>query len=224
MSGRIVFDLDGTLIDSAPDIRGIANAVLEEAGAAPITLEETRGFIGEGIQTFVARMRESRGIPESEQARLLEKVVALYDDAVTLTVTYPGVVEALEGLSGKHRLGICTNKLHRPCMSVLKHLGIDGFFSSVWGGDNPLGRKPDPAPLLAVFEELGEGPRLYIGDSEIDAETASRAGVFFALFTEGYRKTPIDRIRHDHAFDDFGSLCDLVEAHFARKRSDPMSG
>lgn len=216
MSARIVFDLDGTLIDSAPDIQGIANAVLEEAGAAPISLEETRSFIGQGIQSFVAKMRAARGIPDSEQARLLEKVVALYDDAVTLTVTYPGVVEALEELSEKHRLGICTNKLHRPCMAVLKHLGIDGFFSSVWGGDNPLGRKPDPAPLLAVFAELGEGPRLYVGDSEVDAESASRAAVPFALFTEGYRKTPVDRIRHDLAFDDFGNLGEAVAAHLRR--------
>jgi phosphoglycolate phosphatase len=216
VSGRIVFDLDGTLIDSAPDIQGIANAVLDEAGAEPISLQETRGFIGEGIQTFVARMRAARGIPDSEQARLLDKVVALYDDAVTLTVTYPGVVEALEELSGKHRLGVCTNKLYRPCMSVLKHLGIDGFFGSVWGGDNALGRKPDPAPLLGVFGELGEGPCLYVGDSEIDAETASRAGVPFALFTEGYRKSPVDMIRHEYAFDDFAKLGHLVDAHLCR--------
>lgn len=216
MSASIVFDLDGTLIDSAPDIRHIANAVLNETGAAPISLEETRNFIGEGIQTFVARMRSARGIPDSEQARLLRKIVDLYDDAVTLTVTYPGVVDALEELSGKYRLGICTNKLHRPCIAVLKYLGIDGFFVSVWGGDNPLGRKPDPAPLLAVFEELGEGARLYVGDSEIDAQTASRAGVPFALFTEGYRKTSVDSIPHEYAFNDFALLGNLVDAHLCR--------
>lgn len=211
MSGRIVFDLDGTLIDSAPDIRGIANAVLEEAGAAPITLAETRSFIGEGIQTFVAKMRAARGIPESAQAEMLRKVIDRYDDAVTLTVTYPGVPETLETLSRRHRLGICTNKLHRPCMAVLRHLRLDRHFGAVVGGDNPLGRKPDPAPLLLAFDELGSGPRLYVGDSEIDAATAERAGIRFLLFTEGYRKTPVDRIRHDAIFDDFVRLPDLVE-------------
>lgn len=212
MTGRIVFDLDGTLIDSAPDIQGIANAVLADAGAAPITLEETRSFIGEGIHIFVAKMRTARSIPDSEQARLLEQVVARYDDAVTLTRPYPGVVAALEALSGDYRLGICTNKLSRPCLAVLRHLRIDGFFGTVWGGDNPLGRKPDPAPLLAAFDQLGDGPRLYVGDSEIDAETARRAGVPFLLFTQGYRKTPVDQLHHAAAFGDFGELPGLVAA------------
>ena len=125
MSGRIVFDLDGTLIDSARDIQGIANAVLEEAGADPITLEETHGFIGEGIHVFVAKMRAARGISDTEQAWMLDGVVARYDDAVSLTVTYPHVVESLSALVNEYRLGICTNKLTRPCKSVLAHLGID---------------------------------------------------------------------------------------------------
>ena len=211
MSARIVFDLDGTLIDSAPDIQGIANTVLRGAGAAPITLKETRAFIGEGIGVFVAKMRAAREIPDSEQARFLDQVVALYDDAVTLTLPYPGVTETLDVLSRAHRLGICTNKLHRPCIAVLRHLGIDGYFQSIWGGDNPLARKPDPAPLLAVFEELGDGPCFYVGDSEIDAETAVRASVPFLLFSPGYRRSPIDQIPHRTHFDDFAALPALIK-------------
>lgn len=211
MSGRIVFDLDGTLIDSAADIQGIANEVLSGSGAAPISLDETRSFIGEGIQVFVARMRAARGIPDGEQNRMLKEVIARYDDAVTLTEMFPGVERALSSLAATHRLGICTNKLYRPCMAVLRHLGIDGYFSSVWGGDNPLGRKPDPAPLQAVFEELGDGPMVYVGDSEIDAETAERAGVPFLLFTEGYRKTAVQNIRHSVSFSDFGDLVALID-------------
>lgn len=79
MSARIAFDLDGTLIDSAPDIQGIANAALEGVGAAPITLQDTRSFIGEGIGVFVAKMRAARGIPDSEQQHLLEQVVVTFD-------------------------------------------------------------------------------------------------------------------------------------------------
>ena len=211
MSGRIVFDLDGTLIDSARDIQGIANAVLSEAGVDPVTLEETRSFIGEGIHVFVSKMRAARGIPDSEQGWMLAGVVSGYDDAVSLTVTYPRVVETLHSLSETHRLGICTNKLYGPCMSVLKHLEIDRYFGSIWGGDNPLGRKPDPAALLAVFNELGSGPKVYVGDSEIDAETAQRAGVPFLLYVEGYRKAPVERIPHAAAFSDFGDLPELVK-------------
>lgn len=215
MSGRIVFDLDGTLIDSARDIQSIANAVLAEAGVPPVTLEQTRGFIGEGIHVFVSKMRAARGIPDSEQDWMLAGVVSRYDDAVGQTESYPGVVEVLKTLSEKHRLGICTNKLHRPCVSVLTHLNIDHFFESVWGGDNPLGRKPDPAPLLAVFKELGDGPMAYVGDSEIDAETAQRAGVPFFLFTEGYRKAPVSNIPHTAAFDNFSDLPGLLTQHIS---------
>ncbi len=212
-AARIVFDLDGTLIDSAPDIQNIANTVLAGVDAAPVSLAETRSFIGEGVGVFVAKMRAARSIPDSEQSKLLDQVIALYDDAVQLTVPYPGAVEALETLAKTHRLGICTNKLHRPCLSVLKHLRIDGFFATVWGGDNPLGRKPDPAALLAAFSELGDGPLIYIGDSEVDAETAQRASVPFFLFTEGYRKQPVDTIHHDVSFDNFAELPSLIKRH-----------
>lgn len=212
ISARIVFDLDGTLIDSAPDIQGIANAALEGIGADPISLQETRMFIGEGIQTFVKKMREARNVPDTHQETLLSDVIARYDDAVGLTVMYPGVSDALTELAQHHALGICTNKLYRPCKAVLEHLRIDHFFRSVWGGDNRLARKPDPAPLLAAFDELGSGHRIYVGDSEVDAETAARAGVPFILFTRGYRKSPVEQIPHTVALDDFGDLPRQVDA------------
>lgn len=216
MKARIVFDLDGTLIDSAPDIQGIANTVLTRVGADEITLPETHSFIGEGIGAFVAKVRNARGIPDSAQDDMLDQVVSLYDDAVHLTVLYPGVAEALDALAEKHSLGICTNKLYAPCISVLKHLHLDSYFASIWGGDNALGRKPDPAALLAAFDELGEGPRIYVGDSEVDAETARRAEVPFFLFTEGYRKKPVDELHHDESFGCFSALPELVTKYVAK--------
>lgn len=212
MRARIVFDLDGTLIDSAPDIQNIANAALEEIGSRSISLQETHSFIGEGIQVFVRKMREARDLPEVYQERLLKELVKRYDDAVTLTVMYPNVAGTLAELSRRYSLGICTNKLYRPAMAVLKHLKIDHFFGSVWGGDNPLGRKPDPASLLAAFDELGSGLCIYVGDSEVDAETAERAGLPFVLFTPGYRNSPVHSIPHAASFDDFRELSGLIEA------------
>ncbi len=213
MSARIVFDLDGTLIDSAPDIRGIANAALARFGADPISLAQTHDFIGEGVTVFVEKMRAAGGLPDSLQDELLNDVVARYDDAVGLTVIYPGVLEALTSLSRDYRLGVCTNKLYRPAMAVLQHLRLADFFEAVSGGDNPLGRKPDPAALLAVYEELGDGPLIYVGDSEIDAETARRASIPFFLFSEGYRKQPISLIPHDVAFAAFSDLPDLLASY-----------
>ena len=210
---RIVFDLDGTLIDSAPDIHAIANAVLAAQGAAPITPEQTRGFIGEGAAVFVARMREARGIPDSEHDRLLAAFIARYDDAVSLTRPYRGVSEALETLlRGGHVLGICTNKPIGPARKVLAHFGLDRFFATVWGGDSLPRRKPDPAPLRAAFDALPEGREIYVGDSEVDAETDRRAGVDFVLFTEGYRKTPVAELPHRAAFSSFEALPGLIGA------------
>lgn len=208
---RIVFDLDGTLIDSAPDIRAVANDLLAEAGRAPVTLAETREFVGHGAAVFIARLRAARDLPDSAQAALLERFVARYDAAVDLTRPYPEVPGALAALRASgHRLGLCTNKPIRPCRAVLRHLELDGFFETVWGGDSLSVRKPDPAPLIAAFDALGAGPRIYVGDSEVDAETAARADVPFLLFTEGYRKAPVETLPHRAAFSDFAALPALV--------------
>lgn len=208
---RIVFDLDGTLIDSAPDIHGIANALLTAEDKAPITLDQARDFIGNGASVFVARMRAARDIPEDQHDRLLAEFVARYDDAVTLTEPYANVEAALKELIDQgHSLGICTNKPIRPCKAVLAHLGLDRYFLTFWGGDSLPVHKPDPSPLNAAFAALPEGPELYVGDSDVDAETAQRAMVPFLLYTEGYRKQPVSEMPHTVAFSDFADLPALV--------------
>jgi phosphoglycolate phosphatase len=211
---RIVFDLDGTLIDSAPDIRALANAILAREGAAPLTLEETRSFIGNGAAVFVTRMRAARGIPDGQQLRLLSDFLSGYDAAVDLTVPYPAVPAALAALRAEgHRLGVCTNKPVRPCRAVLQHLGLLACFDATVGGDSTPHAKPDPTPLRAAFEALGSGHCLYVGDSEIDAETAARAGIPFLLFTEGYRKSAVSEMNHVARFDRFERLPGLVQGH-----------
>ena len=214
---RILFDLDGTLIDSAEDIRAIANRLLAEEGKAPLSQAEVRSFIGNGVSVLMARMRAARGLPESIHARMLGDFVASYEAAVENTVPYPFVTEALAELRGAgHRLGICTNKPLLPCQAVLDHLGLGALFDAVVGGDSLPVLKPDPAPLHAAFERLGEGPKLYVGDSETDAETAERAGVSFLLFTEGYRKSDPSAIPHATRFDRFADLPALIEAQLAQ--------
>ncbi len=215
----IVFDLDGTLIDSAPDIRAIANAVLADEGAGPITLEETRSFIGNGAATFVARMMAVRGVDTTPdtQERMLAEFKRLYNTAVENSALYPGVAELLEQLrSDGHVLGLCTNKPLKPARFVLDHFGILGHFDAVLGGDSLPETKPHPAPLLRTFEMLGADPEnsLYVGDSEVDAETAARADVPFALFLGGYRKTPAEELPHEMAFAHFNVLPVFVDTRF----------
>lgn len=214
----IIFDLDGTLIDSAPDMRTALNATLEGEGAAPLTLPETIGFIGNGLPTLVRRAREARGIAPEREAAMVAAMQSHYAAGATRqTRPYPGVVDCLEDLSARgFALGICTNKPISATRAILQDLDLQRFFTAVFGGDSLPVRKPDPAPLLATFKELGTTPFLYVGDSEVDQQTAAAAGIPFGLFTEGYRKTPVadllEGLPGAFAFDRFSALPALVAA------------
>jgi phosphoglycolate phosphatase len=217
MSGiRVAFDLDGTLIDSAPDIRAAASRVLAAEGAAPLTLDETRAMIGEGAPVLVARMRAARGLPRAAEPRMLGAFLAVYGGAVGLTRAYPGAQAALDALGrAGHRLSLVTNKPMGPARAILAHLGLARHFDVVQAGDGPLPRKPDPAMLLAALAACGTGPAIYVGDGDADAEAARRAGVPLLLHARGYARTPPDRLRHAARFDDFAALPDLIRRHAA---------
>ena len=210
---NIVFDLDGTLIDSAPDIQTVAGQVLGRLRKPPLTLQETRDFIGEGGAVFVSRMMAARGIPETpaSHADIYREFISLYEFAVDKAVFYPGAFETLLRLKADgHRLGLCTNKPERPARAVLRHMGLEPVFDAVMTGGMLSSRKPEPDMLLQTIQCLGGGPTLYAGDSEIDAETARRAAVPFALYSKGYRKTAVGEIFHQWVFDDFALLPAIV--------------
>ncbi len=219
---NIVFDLDGTLIDSAPDIQAVAEEILGRLGKPPLTLDETRSFIGEGAKVLVSKMMAARGITETPEshARIYGDFVARYESAVDKAVFYPGAVDALALLQAAgHRLGLCTNKPELPARAVMRHMGLEPVFEAFVAGGMIDSRKPEPDMLLKCIGDLGSGPALYVGDSEIDAETATRAGVPFALYVEGYRKTPVAKMPHDWAFDHFDRLPGIVQEAMARQIS-----
>jgi phosphoglycolate phosphatase len=216
----VIFDLDGTLIDSAPDIHAVSNRVLAEEGFAPLTFAEVRSFIGKGVPHLVGRLLQASGEDPSgpRHAAMVDRFTASYEDAVGLTRCYPGVEAALADLAERGcRLGICTNKPLGPTRAVLRHLGLLDRFGAVIGGDSLPVRKPDPRPLHAAIAALGGGRAIYVGDSEVDAETAVGAGVPFLLFTEGYRSTPVTGIAHSAVFSDYGALPALLASPFARQ-------
>lgn len=209
MTFSVIFDLDGTLIDSAPDIHATANRVMMARGHAAFTTAEVRSFVGRGAPNLVARLMVARDQPVQgpEYDAVLADFLHQYESAVTLTTIYPHALMALQDLAaGGARLGICTNKPLAPTLAVLRHFGIDGLFGSILGGDSLAVRKPDPAHLMAAVTQLGHRPAVFVGDSEVDAETAERAGLPFLLFSEGYRKSPVSQLPHTAAFADFRDL------------------
>jgi phosphoglycolate phosphatase len=207
MSGAVVFDLDGTLIDSAADIQAAANAMLGDFGAGAITRAQTVSFIGRGAGTFTKLALEAVGATvnfEIAQARFRERYAA---QGAALASVYPGALEALDALSAAGmRLGLCTNKPQAVALEVLETMDLARWFDVVVGAgaDHPL--KPDPAGLRACFAALDVETGWYVGDSETDARTAAAAACPFALYTEGYRHGPVEAMAPDFAFDDFMTL------------------
>lgn len=207
---RIIFDLDGTLVDSLPDIHAAASATLHEMGHPPLDARTIRSFIGHGVEPLVAQVM-ARAEPEGDPAAWVSVFARHYGaGASRLTRPFDGVANALAMLAPTARMGVCTNKPHALATVVLGALDL-GPFGVVIGGDSLPRRKPDPAPLRAAAEALGAGPVLYVGDSEVDAETAQAAGIDFALFTGGYRKTEVEGIPHRLRFDDWAGFPALVQ-------------
>ncbi len=210
----VIFDLDGTLIDSAPAIHAISNAVLSGLGLPALTFPQVRGFVGKGVPHLVRQLLAASG--EDPDGPLFSRVetalVARYETEVEGNTPYPGVADALARLAAAGcRLAVCTNKPLRPAEAALGHVGLRDRFDHVIGGDSLSTRKPDPGMLRASHDRLGGGPMIYVGDSEIDAETAVNARAPFALYTEGYRKAPVSELPHSVAFSDFAMLPGIVE-------------
>ena len=210
----VVFDLDGTLIDSAPDIHAAAAKMLAEEGFDALDLATITSFIGNGLPKLVERVMQRVGLPDDEHDRLTKATLAHYNAAPSqLTRLYPGVRAALDALVlAGCSVGLCTNKPVEPTWGILKDFDLTRYFDVVVGGDSLSVKKPDPAPLVAAFAELDAGQRFYVGDSEVDAETAERSETPFLLFTEGYRKTDIKHLPHKMSFNHFEQLAPWILA------------
>jgi len=211
---NIVFDLDGTLVDSAPDLMVASNRMLAGEGLEPLDLATITSYIGNGLPKLVERVMRARRIPTSRFERLYDEVKDFYNAApADESRPMPGVPALLAKLKADgHRLGVCTNKPEEPARLMLKLLGLETYFDTVVGGDALPEKKPHPAPLTLAFARLGDGPRLYVGDSEIDAEVALAAAVPFAIYSQGYRKQAIEGLPHDYRFDHFHALGSIVDA------------
>jgi len=185
----IVFDLDGTLVDSRRDLADAANEVLVSVGAAPLEEETIGRMVGSGAAVLVSRAFAAAGCEPPADA--LDRFLRAYDVRLLRhTRPYPGIIDALDRLSRKSRLAVLTNKPFRPTRAILDGLGMGPYFVAPWvrGGDGPLPRKPDPAGLRAFASEAGVrlDEVVLIGDSRIDWETARQAGARACLVRWGF--------------------------------------
>ena len=218
MAKTIIFDLDGTLIDSLADIHVALNKVLKMRGAKPLDLATVRGFIGKGSANLVRRALKEKRLPNDAEscAAGLSDFLDIYSaGAAQLTHVFDGVRDSLTRLSDQNfKLGICTNKPLQPTKIVLGQFGLSNFFSNITCGDQLSSRKPNPEMLHHAMAALGAESCLFVGDSEVDRHTAAAAAQPFALFTKGYRKTSIEALAPEYYFDDFSRLPAIAEAAF----------
>jgi phosphoglycolate phosphatase len=189
----VVFDLDGTLVDSHRDLADSANAMLMELGAEPIPADEITAMVGDGAAMLVRRVLKRGGLGAADVRDALERFLARYDERLLATTRpYDGMVETLEALSSQgRRLAVLTNKPHRATLRILEGLALAGLFTDVIGGDTAYGRKPDPAGLLALVANAGVPPAntVFVGDSAVDLATAraARTAICLARYGFGFR-------------------------------------
>ena len=194
----LVFDLDGTLIDSRRDITTAINRARAELGLPPLALEAVVTMVGEGARRLV-----ERAFPElpDRTDQILPRYLELYwDVCLETTRLYPGVEEMLAVLAGRYPLALLSNKGEALSRKILDGLGLSGCFREILGGDSLPTRKPDPAGLRLLADRLGLPVErlLLVGDTWIDAETARNAGCAFALVEWGFPRPPkLDGIKAD---------------------------
>jgi phosphoglycolate phosphatase len=210
----LVFDLDGTLIDSAQDLCNSVNATLEHIEMGPLPDPTIASFVGNGVPMLVRRSLATASGLAAEQVdeKLLQRAIDFFlgyyrEHKLDFTYAYAGVMDALKALGELHDahggspriMAVLTNKPSRPARGICEGLGLADYFLHIYGGDSFPLKKPDPMGLRALMEETGAGPEetVMIGDSQVDVQTARNAGTWsigcdFGFGQRTLMKTPPD--------------------------------
>ena len=205
----LLLDLDGTLVDTLPDLQAVANELLAELGADSLSAEEIRGMVGDGALKLLERALAARSVHPRDIQPLLARFLERYEARpALLSRPYPGVPEVLRQVTGSGwRCALVTNKPLRAARRLLQALDLDEFFSVAIGGDSLPVRKPDPGPLFAALAALDATPAqaVAVGDHANDLRAAASAGVPVVFARYGYGVLPPE-VTFDAAIDAFTEL------------------
>lgn len=213
----VIFDLDGTLIDTAPDLANATNHVLARCGRRAVGLDEVRVMVGHGARALITRGFAVTGAPveAGDLETLYGEFIAHYEANIASdSQLFPGTVELLVRcrLAGL-KLGVCTNKIERLSRKLIQAMGVEFYFGAVVGSDTLGIYKPDARPYRETLRQLGVngGDSIFIGDSETDLLTARAAGVPMIGVTFGYADKPIAELAPDYLAHHFNEVWPLIE-------------
>jgi phosphoglycolate phosphatase len=223
----LVFDLDGTLAETAPDLIAALNFVLTSEGVAPVPLSSARSLLGAGGRALIAR-----GFAQAEQPLAADRLEVLFGRFLGYYNThiadqsglFPGVLECLDRCAeAGWRLAVCTNKLEHSSHLLLGKLGVADRFAFVCGQDTFGVGKPDPKPLLETIRKAGGRPdrALMIGDSRTDIDTARAAGTPVVAVDFGYTDTPVAELGPDRVISHFDALFAAADELLRAATSSP---
>ena len=210
----IVFDLDGTLADTAPDLTQALNHALEQLGHTPVPAAKVRHMVGHGARALLRHGLAASGIhDEGEVERGFPTFLDHYETHIAdASHAFSGCEAALDRLAADGvALAICTNKLERLARQFVDAIGWDGRFAAIVGGDTAGVAKPDPAPLLLAIDRAGGGPAAFVGDSITDTTTAQRAGLPCVALTFGFSDRPPEQLGADVLIDHYDALIPALE-------------
>ena len=227
VSPVILFDLDGTLADTAPDLAATLNVVLAEVGAKPVAIDDVRHMVGHGARRLIESSLDVDGhrLDAAELDRLAALFVAHYRDNIAVeSRPFPGVENALRALKNAGaKLAVCTNKFEALSIDLLRALNLDAYFDVIAGSDTFPVRKPDPGHLLMAVDRLAGDPAhaVMVGDSETDVRAARAARIPIIGVTFGYTPTPIETFKPDALISHFDALIPALRPFLGRLEGSP---
>lgn len=212
----LVFDLDGTLADTAGDLVASLNFILAREGLAPVALEEARHMVGMGARSLIRQgfARNGRDLADDRLETLFVDYLARYEAHIAVhTRLFPGVIESLDRFSSAGwDFAVCTNKIEAPSVKLLAALGVERRFRAICGQDTFAWSKPDARALLSTIAKAGGAPEaaIMVGDSRTDIATAKNAGIPVVAVDFGYTDTPVRELSPDVVISHFDALWDAV--------------